>query len=753
MKIFDPAGFLSCLTIRSKILLQEVWRANIGWDECIPEPQIRKWAEWTELLQRSNITIPRRCVIEKEGNFELHLFCDASEAACCVIAYLQENTHTEKHITFLISKCKVAPLKPLSIPRLELQAALMAARLATTIKKEMQSKIARTTYWTDSTTVLCWLRTDPRNYSAFVANRLGEIDELTSIREWRWVPTKLNPADIGTRDVEMPDLAPTGRWFSGPPFLTAPVAEWPREKEPIIRPDHQTLEVRPQYVGVTIMMEQSLPDVQRFSSWRRLIRTTGWVLRFIKQCQAGPTRSAGGPLRAEEVHAAELLWVKHSQMDSFGPDIRAAQRDEAPPLSSRLRTLTPFLGPDGALRMGSRLQALQDVHNDVRTPVILDGDHLYTRLLIHHFHKEAAHTSTETTMAKIRGSFFILKLRTNLRRIAHDCIVCRTRKSRPVPPLMGSLPAARLAHHTLPFTHCGLDYFGPMEVTIGRRREKRYGALFTCLSTRAVHLELANSLSTDSAIMAIQRMSARRGQPVYMYSDNGTNFHGSERELKDALQSISQDPRMRDFICTNHTTWKFNTPVAPHMGGAWERLVRSVKRALTATLRERFPKEETLLTALAEAEFTINSRPLTHLSVDPRDEEPLTPNHFLLGSAGHRPHLSLYTAKEEEVCLRKQWRVSQQLADMFWRRWLKEYLPTIAARQKWNQPCPPLKTGDLVLIVEPTAPRNTWPRGRIIEAVPAADGQVRTVKVKTSTGVYTRPAVKIAVLMSSPTQD
>lgn len=177
--------------------------------------------------------------------------------------------------------------------------------------------------------------------------------------------------------------------------------------------------------------------------------------------------------------------------------------------------------------------------------------------------------------------------------------------------------------------------------------------------------------------------------------------------------------------------------------------MRSVKRALSATLKARAPREETLRTALAEAEFTVNSRPLTHLSVDPRDEEPLTPNHFLLGSAGRRPHLAIYGAAEEDACLRKQWRTGQQLADMFWRRWVREYLPTLAARKQWQQPAPPIQKDDLVLVIDPALPRNSWPRGRVLDATPAPDGQVRTVKVKTSSGTYIRPAVKIAVLLAA----
>ena len=241
-------------------------------------------------------------------------------------------------------------------------------------------------------------------------------------------------------------------------------------------------------------------------------------------------------------------------------------------------------------------------------------------------------------------------------------------------------------------------------------------------------------------------MTARRGQPAVFYSDNATNFHGADTEMRAAIKSLQGDPKFRDEMANSGSEWHFIPPGAPHMGGAWERLVRSIKQALAATLKERVPQEETLRTALTEAEHTVNSRPLTHVSVDPRDDEPLTPNHFLIGSASARPHLTHYRPAEEKPNLRKRWRESQQLADMFWRRWLREYLPTLAARPKWTTRTAPIQEGDLVAIMDPSLPRNSWPRGRVIQAHVAPDGQVRVARVKTAAGELTRPATRLAVL-------
>lgn len=313
-------------------------------------------------------------------------------------------------------------------------------------------------------------------------------------------------------------------------------------------------------------------------------------------------------------------------------------------------------------------------------------------------------------------------------------------------PPTGDLPAERLQPFRRPFSCCGLDYFGPMTVTIGRRREKRWGALFTCLTTRAVHLELVCSLSTDSAIMALRRMAARRGWPAVIYSDNGTNFRGADVELRKAYEEWL--PEMKQEAIRYETAWKFIAPGAPNQGGAWERLVRSVKVALTATLSERAPKEEVLRTLLAEAEHTVNARPLTHVSVDPNDPEALTPNHFLLGSSAGLPH----TGPCEEAD-RRTWRATQALADRFWRRWVREYLPTLVPRHEDHRGRDSIRVGDLVIVVDSALPRNMWPRGVVSGTHPGADGAVRVAEVTTRTGTFRRPTSKLVVIHAAPSPE
>ncbi|XP_026331715.1 uncharacterized protein LOC113239063 [Hyposmocoma kahamanoa] len=401
--------------------------------------------------------------------------------------------------------------------------------------------------------------------------------------------------------------------------------KWPTEREESVATED---EVVVSYANEKGSFDH-LPDIDRFSSYERLIRTTARVLAFVDMCRRRANR-----VELRHVQEAERLWLLKSQRDDFNEEIACLARKKPLPRSSKLFKLDPVIGTDGIVRVNGRINAAQ-IEQSVKSPAVLDGRNVFTRLCIDNIHRRSGHGGRERVANDVRQTYYVLRLRSTVRTVLHGCTFCRLKKVTPFVPAFGDLPAARLDAYSPPFSNCGVDYFGPMIVTIGRRHEKRWGALFTCLTTRAVHLELAASLTTDSAIMALRRMAARRGWPRVIYSDNGTNFRGADAELRAAMREW--EPELREFALTQRVDWRYIDPGAPNQGGAWERLVRSVKTALSVTLHDRAPKEEVLLTLLAEAEYTINARPLTHVSVDPAEPEALTPNHFLLGQPNVLP--------------------------------------------------------------------------------------------------------------------
>ena len=310
---------------------------------------------------------------------------------------------------------------------------------------------------------------------------------------------------------------------------------------------------------------------------------------------------------------------------------------------------------------------------------------------------------------------------------------------------MGSLPECRLEPGMV-FRNTGVDFFGPMLVKERRSEVKVYGCLFTCMSTRACHLELVDDLSTDHFIMALKRFIARRGRPQSIHSDNGTNFVGANNELQKCIIQLDEE-RIQNFCAPKEIEWKFQPPSAPHFGGAWERLVQCTKKTLKAILADRVVSKEVLRTALVEAEGILNSRPITHVSNDAGDIEALTPNHFLLLRAN--PSYEDAEVSDREINSTKLWRQSQALANFFWRRFTKEYLPSLTQRKKWKEKRQNLKEGDVVLVAEPNQPRGVWPLGRIVSTHPGQDGLVRAVTVRTQHGEYKRPITKLCLVQEA----
>ncbi|KAL0850873.1 hypothetical protein ABMA28_006783 [Loxostege sticticalis] len=690
MSVYDPLGLLMPVVIQGRILIQKLWRDGADWDSPIPtkyEAECKSWFE--QLASAASLRVPRWYVGRSDlCDTQLHVIADGGEQAYACVAYWRY-TFTDGSVSLALigSKARVAPLKPLSIPRLELQAALIATRFAQTILSAHRTQPSAVFYWTDSTTVLKWIRSDARTFKAFVAHRLGEILEFSNPSNWRWLPSELNVADDATKPKSL-ELSPSHRWFAGPSFLLNDSVEWPREPDCTVTYEASgTSELKPEFAGLltaTPLLVPPVPDPSRFSSWLRLLRATARVVQAVRTfvfksssprllARFANNTTSPSQLSTEDVFLAEKMLFQKAQMESFAEELKVLRASQPVPKSSSIAALAPILDEDGLIRLDSRIKSVPGVRDSVKSPIILDGRNRIARLIILHKHHEAGHGNHEMVLNEIRQQFWILRARATIRSVVKGCLLCRRQKGRLLTPTTGDLPLERLDHHKRPFTHVGLDYFGPVEVTVGRRREKRYVALYTCLVTRAIHLEVAASLSSDSAIMSLRRLIARRGTPSTIFSDNGTNFIGANRELASLY-----DEDVENFASSRKISWRFIPPAAPFMGGAWERMVRSVKTALRATLRNRAPREEVFNTLLVEAESIVNSRPLTYVTDSPGAPEALTPFHFILGSASVAPWP--VQLSDQDLLRRCDWRHALRLADHFWKRWLTEYLPTLIPR-------------------------------------------------------------------------
>ncbi|XP_053692620.1 uncharacterized protein LOC128741069 [Sabethes cyaneus] len=745
MTIYDPLGLIAHYLMYLKVLMQEIWRTGAGWDDNVDQQCYEKWQTWLKFLPEiEHLKIPRcyrlQTRITSQMEVQLHTFVDASENGMAAVVYLRFVENGAVECSLVAAKSRVAPLKYLTIPRLELEAARIGARLSVSVLQGLSIEISKRFYWSDSRNVLSWIRADHRKYSAFVAARVSDILDLTNVIEWRWVPTRWNVADEGTKWHCRPSLTGNSRWFKGPEFLWQGEEEWPVIPGKIAEP---TEELRA-HVNVHIETTSEAIPATNFCTWRRLVRATVYVFRFIKNARPKKFAKISGCLTSDEIRQAEEFHLRIAQQDKYSEELSILRRKDNTtfPKRSPLYKLSPYLDERQLLRMHGRTGMCKFLTPDTANPIILPRDHPITLLIVESYHQKFHHQNHESVINEVRQRYCISRLRRVYTKVRSDCQRCKLREARPRPPAMANLPVCRLAAFVRPFTHTGIDYFGPMEVAIGRRVEKRWGVLLTCLTIRAVYIDIASSLSTSSCVMAIRNFMVRRGTPAVFYSDRGTNFVGSERELKQALLALDQHEMAQELVSST-TTWRFNPPASPHMGGSWERLIQSVKRTLSEFRLSRRPTEEELRNALIEVEGILNARPLTHVPIEDEAAPVLTPNHWLLGSSdGFKPWTEL---DDDSTFLSRGWHLSQQMANYFWKRWVREYLPEITRRSKWHEKVPPIRRNDIVLIVDPGLPRNCWPKGRVIGTI-NRDGQVRTVTIQTSKGVYERPAVKVAVL-------
>nr|CAB3263156.1 uncharacterized protein LOC104265735 [Phallusia mammillata] len=753
--LFDPLGFVVPVVVEARLIYRSLCQQEIEWDEEMPPKDLQKWERWLfRLSSLRDISIPRSFNLHAYDNIQgsrLHVFSDASKEAYGAVCYLRSTRKDSVTCTLVMSKSRLAPQGEVSIPRLELMAAVTAVKMEQTIKGELGLDLRPSIFWTDSSVVLQSIHNDRRRFPLFVSRRLAFIEKNTCTRNWKHVPTKQNPADLASRGAPADTLAKSNMWFFGPTFLKDEPAKWPNmfEKQDV-EVNANVFEKKP--ADVFTVVESACPMdrlLMRFSSLYKLKSAVAWMLRFkshlLQRVRRQPQPVSNTPLTVHELKLAEMELVKYVQRCHFAQwmfGMSGEGRLKKMTKSSPIFRLDPFL-VEGVLRVGGRLEKAP-VSYEARHPAILPHNSCLTNLIITDFHQRVGHSGLNHTLTTLNQRFWIVGGAVAVRRALSRCLKCRRRDAKPAKQLMSELPPARLQMNVHPFAYTGVDYFGPLLIKRGRSEVKRYGCLFTCLTTRAVHLEVACDLSTDAFVNALRRFIARRGVVLHMYSDNGTNLVGAERVLKDGIRNWNQQ-QIEEHLKQKEIQWTFNPPSASHMGGAWERMIRSARRILSALTNERTLTDDQLQTLLSEVESILNSRPLTPVTWDVDDETPLTPNHLLrVNPFGGLPPAA---TNDRDCYARQGWRHVQYLSDQFWKRWSREYLRTIISRQKWHDEKKNLQVNDVVLLVDNASPRSSWSIGRIVAVHPDEHGVVRNVMVRSKGNCVRRPIHKLCLIV------
>ena len=547
--VYDPLGFLAPVILPAKILLQDICRERLDWDTLLSAEHNARLKTWGRIMEGINSVDVRRYIRHDCGDIipSLHIFCDASEVGYGAVAYARFENENNVKWSILFAKSRVAPFKVVSIPRLELNAAVMAVRMKNVIARYYGIEFAAYYYWCDSQIVLYYIHNSTSRFSRFVANRITTIHELSTPCQWRYIISGNNPADLSSRGAK--SIEDLKAWHEGP------------NMSPIMGdPDNEEIRSLVEYkrkttLAVKINDEVSFEDRwSRFESWTGILRAVAWTIRFSQYMLVMAGRRLNlslkiGMLSIEELQEAELQFLKLLQMHHFKDEYAALidpSRRNGVKKVSPLYRLRPFL-KDGLIYVQGRMpEGVEGKH-----PIAIPSKHWIAERLIIHHHKLEGHCGVPHLQSSIRVRYWIIKGIPLMKKLVNKCWACKRLLARNVEKQMAPVCDFQITAGWHPFSYVGVEFFGPFVIKAGRKLEKRYGCLFSCLQIRAIHIECTSSMSSDDFILALNRFIARRGCLLEFYSDNGTNLVGSVNELKHVISKLSQDKLTKELIVRN----------------------------------------------------------------------------------------------------------------------------------------------------------------------------------------------------------
>lgn len=755
--LFDPLGFLASISINFKTLTQTLWKEKIEWDEPLTADLEEAYSTAVgNLVNAKRISVNRCLFPSGTGNVtrELHVFADASLKAYGAVAYLREmqpgNPAQSARVTFILAKARVAPLKGRwTIHRLELLAAIIAARLAKKIKESLADEIRETYLYSDNSAVLGWLRDNPDRWKTFIANRIRELQSISEPSSWSYIRSECNPADLLSRGAPLETQELRDFWLAGPSWLA-------RSEKPAfhdLNAENVSTELSHEKKTEIIAAASASRDIpefvfqKKYSSWPKAVRVLCYVLRFVSR--QSKQKYDSHVVNSEEFLDAESILIRTIQRKHFSEELRDLNQINR---SSALFQLNPQVDENGFLRCKSRLVKASNLSFDEKFPIILPGSDFWVQLLIRWIHSTVLMHSggTAALLQKLRERFLITKARRAANSVIAGCKVCVRFTAKPASEPIPPLPAFRI-DECPPFTISGADHLGPIYIKDGKNgRIKAYVLLFTCAVTRAVRLELVADLSTAEFLLALRRFLSTNPAVERIVSDNARTFKRAQKELEYIFDNCKK-AECQSFLAGKKIVWQFSTERAPWQGGFWERLVSVVKRPLRKVLGTHALSFRELETVLKEIEKIVNDRPITAVVVNENEPRALCPSDLLYGYAS-KPSLpdtkkiiqSAEAAKS--LVFSQRWRNLQATLRGFWKRFHNEYLQYLrSAHYAAPQNSRPLEVGDVCLLHSTSPSRAYWPIC-IVQSFfggEDSDRRQRSCVVKTATGQTLRRPIQL----------
>ena len=704
---YDPCGYFSPISIRAKILMQDIRKKDFGWQDTLPIEFLDRWETIQNEFDLASTHQMARFQFDvntpsPSRKYQLHCFADASKRAYACVIYIRVGEPTETKTFLLFSKARISPTQPvLTIPHLELFAALLGTRALKFVTSELPLQFDRIILWSDSKCVLHWIGST-KILPAFTKRRIDEIRNFQNL-EFRFIPGELNPADMPSRGVDFDQLMEN--WWCGPHFLRNTEDTWPQLS---VR-DFRTLEIQPEQenepINTVLNVFQNVKQ-EPFelsphcrASYRNLLRVSARVIEFLRSFNV---------LRRKQIFSAhessfliaQRIWIKSDQRNHYADIICTLKTKKEPHKKNPLiRKFNLLLDEHDIIRCAGRFlhATLSDTE---KQPILLACTKVsfLSKLIVSHYHELNFHVGTSHTLAALRKRYWLPRGRAAVFNVLKSCARCKRFTTQAyAQPQISDLPLFRLQQDTMPFMNIGIDTFG--HIWVGRT--KRWVLIVVDLVIRSIELEILQNMRAETISLAFRNVSARRTQPHYIVSDNAPQF--------DVLKKHMQSSYTHEF------DWQRIPEKASWMAGVYERLIAPVKQALLRTFHGQPLTDQTLRIALAEIAATLNERPLTYVSAD-IDDIPLTPNDFMHSKFQLDSYHLLHEASTPVAAhVVKIWKQSNEVLNKFWSVWRTHYLQFLrergakdqfAKRNSTRQP----QEGD-VIIAKQHQKRAAWKLG------------------------------------------
>ena len=730
-RVFDPTGVTNPITVRSKELLRNIWNDKYEWDDPVSDSLNNEWSKLkSDLDQLPNFTFERHAYGD---NIKLYLLCDSSKTGYGFACYAGSEIKKVWHNNLIFSKVKIAPLKGKTLPTLELMAAYLALKCLPTIIDAINKPILEITLAIDAQIVLTWILSQTvKTKNICARNRVKDItvmrqdikDKYGLECKFRYIPTELNAADLITRGLSYKELCEKSKfWLHGPAFLNACDVVWPVSDMGCLSPASRLLAcstvAQPIEPAPAVMPSDSYSDVNK------LFRVTALLFKFIALLKKDQPSMDGC------LNKAKSYWIKLEQKRCYPAEIDFLTNGNAN-VPVLVKNLNLFIDQEGMMRSKGRLDNCDLFPEHVNNPILLPKESFVTKLLISDAHATCKHLGTPTTLGQLRRSgFWIPQGRTAVKAVLRQCIPCKKINSSPFKyPKPNNFMTDRVTL-VKPFNHVGIDFTGNFLVKFGDKYTKMYILVFTCINTRAIHLELLPNMTCQQFVLAYIRFTNHHTIASTVYSDNQSTFlQGmgilSNSHSSDDFSLYLQRTGIRHLKIPLYSAW---------CGTFWERCIRTIKSAIYKSVGRKRLEYFQFISLLSDITNAINNRPLTYREND-INFEPLCPNSFLKLDHAKDFFVDNVAGSELQLPNRKDLVRAldrrDELFSNFKEAWYADYLLSLreASRDlyqdKWEEK---VKEGDIVLVEAPNKSRPWWNLGRVAELLPGKDGKTRTVRI------------------------